>query len=137
MNVVEKEILKVFQREVERQCRFALMAVEELNQSLKSCNMDGIWYSIQSFLVAVGNVSKLLWPPNSRFSGRGIDLRKSLSVDDDSPLAPRTFRNHFEHFDERLEDWATSLGSHNFIDGNVGPPGMIHGPDTKSYLSWR
>jgi hypothetical protein len=55
-------------------------------------------------------------------------------VDDSSPLAPRTFRNHFEHFDERLEDWAMSSKRKNFVDSNVGPSGMISGIDLEDYL---
>jgi hypothetical protein len=131
---MEKMVLRIFQREVERQCRFGLMAVEELNQALDAHDMDGIWYSIQAFLVATGNISKLLWPPEKRFTKRGAELRKSLSVGDNSPLGPRTFRNYFEHFDERLEEWATSSERHNFADSNVGPPGMIVGLDPEDYL---
>ena len=131
---MEEMVLRIFQREVERQCMFGLMAVENLNQALQSHSMDDIWYHIQAFLVAAGNISKLLWPPKLRFAERGAELRKSLSVGDDSPLAPRTFRNHFEHFDERLEEWATSSERHNFADSNVGPPGAIVGLDQRDYL---
>jgi hypothetical protein len=75
------------------------------------------WYSMQAFLSAVANVSKLLWGSGtSEAKGREAKerrrpLRESLNVDDDSPLKSRAFRNHFDHFDERLEkqfhDWAT------------------------------
>jgi len=57
---METRILRIFQREVERQCRFALIAVQDLNQALQTVDMDRIWYSVQAFLVAAGNVSKLL-----------------------------------------------------------------------------
>jgi len=43
------------------------------------------------------------------------------------------FRNHFEHFDERLEEWAKSSERHNFVDSNIGPPNMIDGIDPKDY----
>jgi hypothetical protein len=128
-------VLRIFQREVERQCKFAIMATQDLNLSLQEPDMDRIWYSVQALLVAVGNVSKLLWPPNPKLTGRGAQLRASLSVSDDSPLAPpRVFRNHFEHFDERLESWATSSERGNFVDSNVGPPGMIAGIDPKDFM---
>lgn len=65
---------------------------------------------------------------------RGEALRTSLGVPDSSPLEPRTFRNHFEHFDERLEQWATSLQRKNFADSNVDPAGMIAGLDPGDYL---
>ncbi len=126
--------LRIFQREVERQCKFALLAVEDLNQAFKVHDSDRIWYSIQSFLVAAGNVSKLLWPPKQGSRKRGEILRNSLGVAANSPLEPRILRNHFEHFDERLESWATISGRVNFADSNVGPLSGITGLDPSDYL---
>ncbi len=131
---METMILRIFQREVERQCRFALIAVQDLNKKLQTTEMDRIWYSVQAFLVAAGNISKLLWPRKPLLPQRGAELRASLFVDDDSPLKPRTFRNHFEHFDERLEKWATSSERHNFADSNVGPLGAIGGLEPGDFL---
>jgi hypothetical protein len=88
-------VLRIFQMEVERQCRFSLIALQDLEKALQNCDMDRIWYSVQSFLGAAGNISKILWPPNRDFSARGAELRASLFVSGDSPLEPRTFRNHF------------------------------------------
>jgi len=127
-------ILRIFQREVERQCKFALIALQDLNHALETTNMDRIWYSVQAFLVAAGDVSKLLWPTNPLLPTRGEELRVSLAVPDSSPLAPRNFRNHFEHFDERLEQWATSSSRHIFVDSNTGPSNMIVGIDPADYL---
>jgi hypothetical protein len=138
--MMDKYILRIFQHEVERQCRFAIMAAQDLQASLQAHDMnvrdrmDRIWYSIQSFLIAAGNVSKLLWPSRPEIAERADELKKSLGVDENSPLAPRTFRNHFEHFDERLERWALSSKTRNFVDSNVGPAGMISGMDPKDYL---
>ena len=131
---METMILRIFQGEVERQCRFALIAVEDLNQALSTDDRDRIWYSIQAFLVAAGNVSKLLWPTRPLLPERGAELRESLSVSDESLLEPRKFRNHFEHFDERLEEWATSSERRNFADSSIGPPGMIVGLEPGDFL---
>jgi len=131
---METMVLRIFQREVERQCRFGLMAVEDVKQALQTPDMDLLWYSIQSFLVAAGNVSKLLWKTTPRLPERGAELRASLSIGDDSSLEPRAFRNHFEHFDERLEKWAISSERRNFADSNVGPEGMIQGIDPRDLL---
>jgi hypothetical protein len=131
---MEKMVLRIFQREVERQCRFALIAIQDLEQALNARDLDRLWYSVQAFLAAAGNVSKLLWGSNRSSAERRAELRASLSVSDDSPLRPRIFRNHFEHFDERLEQWATSSKRHNFADSNVGPPNMIVGIDPEDFL---
>jgi hypothetical protein len=39
----------------------------------------------------------------------------------------RTFRNHFEHFDERLERWAASPEPRTPTDSNIGPVSAISG----------
>ncbi len=125
---------RVFIREVERQTQFGLVAAADLENALKLQDMERIWYSVQALLVAAGNVSKLLWPPKLEFRGRGEVLRKALDVPDGSPLSSRDFRNHFEHFDERLEALAESSTRGVFVDSNVGPPGMIAGLDQDDFL---
>lgn len=135
-----KMILRFFLFEVERQCTFSLMAADDLKEALQAMEvttektdepfvyrielMDRLWYSVQALLVAAGNISKLLWPSKKLQAERGAKLRATLSVDENSILKPRTLRNHFEHFDERLEQWATSSKHGHFLDSNVGPSGM-------------
>ena len=131
---MNKGVQTVFLTELERQATFALVAATDLEQALAQVSMDRIWYSVQALLVATGNLSKPLWPSQERILGRGQALRAVLGIEDSSPLAPRTFRNHFEHFDERLEAWAQSSTRHNFVDSNVRPPGMIQGLDRGDYL---
>jgi len=167
---VDKVPQTIFFMEVERQCKFALMAYEDLNQALtdyyqprpesptvsyedviqrqsstasyeqwlsamdsyeqmRKAAKDRLWCSVQAFLVAAGNISKLLWPSYRKgeelIPERGPELRVSLAVEEDSPLAPRTLRNHFEHFDVRLEQWAVSSKPRVFVDSNIGPVSMI------------
>lgn len=165
---------QVFHREIERQCKFALMAYDDLKQALavrqqpnpqapapdssdaaqvqvttaryqqwvkameeyervKATAEERLWYSVQAFLVAAGNISKLLWPSyrkgEERIPERGDELKASLAVEEDSPLAPRTFRNHFEHFDVRLEEWAVSSEHRTFVDANIVPTSLTSGYD--------
>jgi hypothetical protein len=127
-------LLEIFRSEIERQCKIAVMAFQDLEKALHAYDMDRVWFSIQGFLVAVGMVSKLLWPANSSSSERGLELRKAFAVSNDSRLSPRTFRNHFEHFDERLETWANSSDRHNFLDANLGSLDRIAGIDQVDFL---
>jgi hypothetical protein len=127
-------LLRILQREIERQCKFALIAAQDINQALQTVDPDRLWYSVQAFLVAAGNVSKLLWPPRPRIPERGPELRASLSIDNASPLELRTFRDHFEHFDERIEIWAKSSQRRNFVDSNIRPPGMIADFEEQDFL---
>jgi len=131
---MQPHLQTVFLHELQRQAAFGLTASADLDIALASANVDRTWYSVQALLVAVGNLSKVLWPAASKSVPRGQALRTLLNVPDSSPLAPRTFRNHFEHFDERLETWAGSSRRKNFADSNIGPPGMIQGLDSGDYL---
>jgi hypothetical protein len=106
---------KVILNEVVTQCDFALRAMDLLRRSLAAKDSRGVFCSARAFLGATGNVSKLLWPSSTKYSERGDKLRQTLEVSDDSPAAPRIFRNHFEHFDERLEEWAARSKRKNFV----------------------
>jgi hypothetical protein len=124
------------------QCEFALMAAEDINAALKNVEAknDRLWFSLNAFLTAVANVSKMLWPnPNRKtakqFPDRGTDLRKSLGVSDDSPLQHRRVRNHFEHIDERVEEWWLESERHNIALRIIGPlGGVIEGLDEKEFF---
>lgn len=157
---MKKIVLEIFQREIERQCKFSVIAINEIHSGLKQGDSDKVWYAIQNLLIATGNISKIFWPSYQKLEKdgkrlekegnvkeaerllkkaeelgkRGAGLRGSLGVKDDSPLNPRKFRNHFEHFDERLESWAVSSRRRNFVDSNIGPSNMIVGIDPEDYL---
>jgi hypothetical protein len=129
---MEKYLLNIFQMEINRQCKFSIIAIEQIEEGLANNDSDLIWYSIQNLLVAVANISKIFWPPKNPEKRK--KLRESLNIQDNSPLKSRDFRNSFEHFDERLERWAKSSKRHNFIDSNLGSSNMIKGIDQEDYL---
>lgn len=118
---MEKHLLRQFQREVERQCQFTMIALQDLEEA--STNGDGnlFWYSMQNLVVAVGRISRLLWPPDPLFPKRGDELRDSLGVGEDSPLKALAFVEHFEHFDKRLETWQVTSEHHRLFDSYTEP----------------
>jgi hypothetical protein len=142
----------MFLREILRQCRFAQLAATDINSELAAFqdsvrramqasdsarvanDMSRTWFAIQGLLGAVGNISRILWPPRSEFRGRGLRLRQRLGITDGSSLALRDCRNYFEHFDERLDAWYQALGSRGFADSNIGPSSDFGGMDTTQYL---
>jgi len=144
INLTEREI-ELYKREVNRQCTFALIAVSNIDNSLKILDnpkdidtfvktMNFIWYSIHAFLTSTGNLSKLFWPSKNDGKWRGQKLRELFSVEDNSPLNSRTLRNHFEHFDERLDKWVSSRGN-IFADSNIGQiENMIGNLKPEDYL---
>ena len=94
---------------------------------------DRFWLSIDSFLIAVANISKILWPSRPpkcdrckfwpELPPKVLEERQSqniLSIDDSSPIASRKFRNYFEHYDFKIEE--LSKGTHHntiLFDSNV------------------
>src|SRR5262249_22515909 len=61
---------------------------------------------------------------------------KYLSVPDASPLLqPIDIRNDFEHFDERLHQWAQLSKNRLFVDRNIGGRGSVNvGDDQFAYM---
>ena len=118
---MDEFLLRQFQLEVERQCQFAMIALQDMEEA--SANSDGklFWYSVQGFMVATGKVSRFLWPERPRLPERGRSLRESLCVADDSPLKDTTFIERFEDYDERLEEWHETSEEHRFFDSYTEP----------------
>jgi hypothetical protein len=104
--------------EIVTQAKFAEKAADQLTNTSDSVE---VWGSIQSILVAAANVSKILWPAKKQNRARGKHLRDLLGVDDDNLLSDRTFRNHFEHYDERIEKWVESNNSAVYMDSRINP----------------
>jgi len=112
--------------EIEYQAQFAATAAEQLEACTQNHDQMGIWSAIQAILIAAGNVSKILWP-RPKYGERGETLRALLDIDEKQALSDRTFRNHFEHYDERIEDWLSSTHSAVYVDQIIGPPpGFLH-----------
>ena len=127
--VLEKFVLGIFVEEIINQCEFALMSWEYLQECLMKIgdnNLYGnnrIFLHIQAFLVAVANISKILFP-NKKFASRGEELRKVLQVPENSPVENKKFRNDFEHYDERIESWAISSERKIISDMNISYNGF-------------
>lgn len=118
---MDEFLLRQFQLETERQCQFAMIALQDMEEA--SANGDGklFWYSVQGFMVATAKVSRFLWPKNPRLPERGRALRESLGVGEDSPLEDRTFIERFENYDDRLEEWHETSSEHRFFDSYTEP----------------
>jgi hypothetical protein len=104
--------------EIVTQSKFAKSAAAQLTKTSDSVE---VWGSIQSILVATANVSKILWPARKKYMARGKQLRTLLGIDEDNLLSDRTFRNHFEHYDERIEDWFDKNNSAVYMDSRIDP----------------
>lgn len=106
--------------EIVLQSKIAQRAAKRLRATHNDFDHVETWCSIQSILVSVGNVSKILWP-NKKYKIRGETLRQMLRVDNDNPLSSRKFRNHFEHYDERIEEHFKYNAQAVYIDLAMNP----------------
>jgi hypothetical protein len=128
------------------QCEIALTFASDIKHAVLEKEDLRIWCAIQGFLASTANISKMLWPSRrgkTEAMDRGERLRALLSVSDIEILKDRKFRDHFEHFDERLDAWAEghSISRTGLLDGwiayskvnfDMEKPGLLrifHAPD--------
>ncbi len=116
----------VFLSEVALQSKIAHRAGDRLRAALDHFDALEVWCSIQLILVAAANVSKILWP-EKKYKLRGEKLRKLLNVDQNNILSDRKFRNHFEHYDDRIEKWFEKQPSAVYRDLEIDPFKSIWG----------
>ncbi len=110
--------------EIEWQCATALTAFDSLpapdETEHESIDCDVVYRAIQAGMAAAANISKMLWSTSN--PGRAEDLRAELEVEENSPISSRTLRNHFEHFDERLDKWVDDHAqTQSIVNRNVQP----------------
>jgi hypothetical protein len=121
--MMDSGLLRLFQMHVQEQCEQVLLAAPEIylgSHEQRPASDGRGWLAVQLLVVATANLSKLLWGEGGRHAEKREPLRLSLGVDDSSPLRETLMRNHFEHFDERLDLWAEQ-GSGSYFDKLWGP----------------
>jgi len=122
----------LFIQEVCNQCEWAAMAYRNIQPSLGRRDVMGLFFAIHGFLSHAAIVSKLLDPPNPQHRYRGKALRRDLGVR--GPLAlGRGLRNMLEHYDEMLDEWATSTKHHHMVDLSVLPRTAVTGVAAEDY----
>ena len=114
-----------FLMEIIFQAKMAEYAFTRLKENANHSDQMETWSSIQLILIAAGNVSKILWPGRKANKDRGIQLRRLLKIQDENPIADRKFRDHFEHYDERLEKWTENRNG--YYDFAMNPSMYLFG----------
>jgi hypothetical protein len=155
---MDNHAISVFLNEVATQCGYTLSAAAQVNNALKALNQDTdsddnlnqrqflkreVFRGLHSLLTHASNISRILWPPSGnsavakRRANRGIALRHYLDLPDNGhPLKERTLRDHLEHFDERLDDWAGTSIQRNFIQDSIGAWGALPSFDEGDVMRW-
>ncbi|WDF78946.1 hypothetical protein PQ469_02870 [Mucilaginibacter sp. KACC 22773] len=129
----------IFIGEIALQSKIAQRAAERLQATHDNFDHVETWCSIQSILVAAGNVSKILWP-KQKYKIRGEKLRRLLKVENDNPLSNRKFRNNFfEHYDERVEEYFQGNSQGVYIDLAMNPSlrsGIFNDPPLNTHRGY-
>lgn len=123
---------KIYCGEIAKQCRNGLRAYERMIRSAGSEDVEETLQSLYAVLTAATIISRLLTTPSTtkRFGpplvkDRGETLSKLLSVQDTSVIHTRSLRDHVEHFDERLDQWAASSPNRIFLTDFIGPANLV------------
>jgi len=120
--------------EVRQQCRFVLLAYQNLRTSLQALDQDKTFLFAHSLLNHGFVLSRLFWPSRQESQARGERLRHELNIAEPSPLRIASFRAHLEQPDEKFEDWLRQLDSPNYVETNVMPTGTIAGYKPDRFL---
>ena len=118
---MELGLLREFQRQVELQCEFMMLAEKEIDDAISSKQTVRAFYGIQNLLNAAANISKALWGSEGSLADERRALRDSIGVSDPSVLSDVNMRINFEHMDERLDRWWGESTRHSHVDRNIGP----------------
>lgn len=122
---------------------------------------DGIPYDVQAFAVAAANVSKVFFSPWKKTTKqvrgidyildhqrRGFELRQIFNVDENRSMLRadkqhpviRQLRDAMEHFDERIDLWASASSGRNIIQsigGGIDPRSEIDELDLFQILDFQ
>lgn len=132
----------IYFEQVKQECEFCLAAVEQMNKILEDEKAEGDFFREALDLVHhAAAISRIFWPPRCRTKGktarahqRGQALRDELEIQSNHPVQNRTLRDHFEHYDERLDDWVENSENKNMVKKLIGSRSSIGGIDDSDII---
>ena len=128
---------------------FAKLAFDKylLLKTRKPIDNKGLFYQIHQFLIHCADLHKVLFP---NINKKDLNSIKQIKKDREDSLKKvfnnypemdfsyfREARNHFEHFDERIDNWILKSNRHNFVDMNISNKDIkkdIKETDRKDYF---
>jgi hypothetical protein len=123
---------QIYLIEVKQQCEYCFEAVQKMNAILKDREKGDFFREAHYLVHHAAAISRIFWPPKGRdkeatkrAKRRGRFLRDLLGLTSGHPIENRALRDHFEHFDERLDDWAEKSRYRSIVDRFIGPRGAI------------
>lgn len=124
----------MYLEQAQRDCEGCYSAISMFNAALAPPGAEDPFAHAMALVQRAAAVSRIFWPPGARdkhvrqrAQRRGEALRKTLSIPCGHAIQSRTLRDHFEHFDERLDDWAERSKNRNIVRRFIGPRAAIGG----------
>ncbi len=74
-------------------------------EDFKQLHTELILNSLQNLIIQAAAISRYFWPMKKSHEWRGLQLRNTFKIGEDSPLKSRGLRNAIEHFDEKLDKY--------------------------------
>lgn len=123
-------ILRQYADQIALQARWTLRAAAELNDSSAS-EISEVFRKATQVVVHAMAVLRFLDACGARnkhvAENRVRLIKERWPTIPEPPAGLREIRNDLEHFDEKLDKWATSSKRRNLADLNIMPPGSIMG----------
>jgi len=131
---MDDHLIRVYLSMAKEDCERAIAAVQALNVALQQGPGGDPFGPAQALVLHAAAISRMFWPPGSkdkharvRAQRRGEALRQAIDIPQGHPVQSRALRDHIEHFDERLDDWAERSRHRNIVHRLVGPRSAIGG----------
>lgn len=125
---------RLYLGQVKEECERCFAAISAMNAALQSTEDRDPFAPAMEVVHHAAAVSRIFWPPGGkdkhsrqRAHRRGEHLRSLLALPSGHAVQNRALRDHFEHFDERLDDWAERSKNKNIVHRLIGPRSAIHG----------
>jgi len=112
-------------REIWTQCHFAEISFNNINPKAERAS-DVVFSSIHSFLSHCALASKLLKASDN--GNPPVVISKVLGIPETSIIHNRTFRDHLDHYYDRLKAWIEKYPENiNIGTYNIGPKNFFKG----------
>ena len=131
---MDDQLVKIYLKQAQEEFQACFAALEAFNLAIRQNTKDDPFLHAMTFVHRAASASRIFWPPGGknksarqRSQRRGAHLRQLLTINDNHPIQHRTLRDHFEHFDERLDEWAEESKHRNMIGRLLGPRSAVGG----------
>ena len=130
---MDKHLESIYLGQAQLEFNACFTALDAFNSAISGATEDDPFVHAMTFVHRAAAASRIFWPPggrrgnSQRSKDRGDHLLASLDINDNHPIKSRTLRDHFEHFDERLDEWAEVSQNRNIVGRLLGSRSLIGG----------